>query len=192
MEKHDKYPILEFKNSAAFEKWISKNYEVADGLWLKFAKANTGVITVTYAEAVDVALCYGWIDGMAKRLDDVYYLQKFTPRRERSIWSEINKKKVAALIRSKRMHESGLAAVREAKRNGRWSTAYGSSKTIKVPKDFQEALKKSPKALAFFKTLNSTNRFAMLFRLSQLKREETKQKRIAEYVKMLEEGKKLH
>jgi uncharacterized protein YdeI (YjbR/CyaY-like superfamily) len=190
--KHDKYPVLEFDSQNGFERWLKANHDQAEGIWLKMAKAKTGITTVTYPQAVEVALCFGWIDGLARKLDEVYYVQKFTPRRAGSIWSDINKKKVAILTKEGRMHEAGLAAIREAKKNGRWQSSYASPATIKVPPELQAALKKNKKANEFFQKIDSTNRYAILFRLSQVKREETKKKKIAEYVKMLEEGRTIH
>jgi uncharacterized protein YdeI (YjbR/CyaY-like superfamily) len=190
--KHDNYPVLEFGNAGVFEKWLEKNHSTSEGIWLKMAKAKTGVTTVTYPEAVEISLCYGWIDGLARRVDDVYYVQKFTPRRPRSIWSEINRKKVALLIESGRMRPAGLAAIEEAKRNGRWDSAYASPKNIVVPEDFQVALNKVRKASAFFRKLDSQNRYAILFRLAQIKREDTRKRKIDEYVKMLAEGRKIY
>jgi uncharacterized protein YdeI (YjbR/CyaY-like superfamily) len=190
--KHDKYPVMDFDSQNEFERWLSENHDRAEGIWLKMAKAKTGVTTVTYQQAVEVALCFGWIDGLARKLDEVYYVQKFTPRRARSIWSDINKKKVAVLIKEGRMREAGLAAIREAKKNGRWQNSYASAATIKVPPELLSALKKNKKAYEFFEKLDRTNRYAILFRLSQVKLEGTKKKKIAEYVKMLEEGRTIH
>jgi uncharacterized protein YdeI (YjbR/CyaY-like superfamily) len=187
--KHDSYPVLEFEDSKALESWLKKNHTSAEGVWLKMAKAKAGIKTVNYPEAVEVALCYGWIDGLARRIDDNYYVQKFTPRRPNSLWSVINKKKVAALIKSGRMQAAGLAAIQEAKKNGRWKSAYESPAKIKVPADLQEALNQNKAAKLFFETLTGTNRYALLFRLSNVKREETRKKKIVEYLKMLEEGK---
>ena len=190
--KHDNYPVVEFDSASAFEKWLAKNHDASDGVWLKMAKAGSGVKTVVYKEAVEVALCYGWIDGLARRIDDNFYVQKFTPRRERSIWSEINKKKVASLIKAGKMQPAGLAAIEQAKKNGRWAAAYASPASIKVPADFKTELDKNAAAKAFFSKLSGANRYAILFRLANVKREETKKKKIAEFVKMLEDGKTIH
>ena len=121
--KHDSYPVIEFKNAGAFEKWLSKNHDKAAGVWAKVAKSKSGITTVTTAEALDVALCYGWIDGLRRGLDDNYFIQKYTPRTPKSIWSLINKNKVAALIKAGRMQPAGFAVIEEAKTNGRWAAA---------------------------------------------------------------------
>ena len=184
--KHDTYPVLEFKDSDAFETWLNKNHASADGIWLKLAKKDSGVSSVNYAEAVDVALCYGWIDGLARRVDEKFYVQKFTPRRSNSIWSVINKKKVAALIKAGKMQPAGIAAIKEAKKNGRWERAYASPSAAKMPKEFEDALKKNTEAKKFFAKLNATNRYALVHRLSNVKKEETKKKKIEQFVAMLE------
>lgn len=184
--KHDNYPVIVFKTGAAFEKWLAKNHAKAEGVWVKIAKASAGIKTIAYPEVLDIALCYGWIDGLRRGLDEHYFVQKFTPRRPNSIWSYINKKKVAALIKAGKMKLAGKAAIAEAKKNGRWNSAYASQKNIKIPTELKEALDQHPEAKVFFGRLNSQNRFAILFRLSQVKREETKMKKIAEYVAMLE------
>jgi uncharacterized protein YdeI (YjbR/CyaY-like superfamily) len=119
--KHDTYPIRKFRNSEAFEKWLGKNHGKSEGIWLKIAKVSSGVASITHAEALEVGLCYGWIDGLRRRLDDDYFLQKYTPRRSNSNWSAINKRKVAALVRSGKMRAAGRAAIELAKRNGRWT-----------------------------------------------------------------------
>ena len=182
---HDNYPVKSFKNAAAFESWLEKNHKKADGLWLKVAKAKSGIVSISFPDALDLALCYGWIDGLRRGLDEDYYVQKFTPRRAKSVWSVINKNKVAQLIKDGRMKASGLAAIEEAKKNGQWDNAYHSPANISIPDDLQNALDKNKKAKAFFEKLNAQNRYAILYRIHQVKREETKTKKIAEYVKML-------
>lgn len=189
---HDDYPVKSFKTASAFEDWLNKHHKKADGLWLKIAKANTGISSVAFPEALDIALCYGWIDGMRRGLDEQFYVQKFTPRREKSVWSVINKNKVAQLIKDGRMREAGHAAIEEAKKNGRWDNAYHSPANAQLPEDFQKALDKNKKAKAFFAKLTSQNRFAIIYRLHQVKRDETKKKKIAEYIRMLEEGKTIY
>jgi uncharacterized protein YdeI (YjbR/CyaY-like superfamily) len=150
------------------------------------AKANTGIASVKYPDVLDIALCYGWIDGTRRGFDENYFLQKFTPRRSKSVWSAINIKKVAKLISEGRMKDAGLAAIDEAKKNGQWDKAYQSQANIKVPEALQKALDKNKKAKAFFARLSSQNRYSILYRLHQVKREETRMKKIGEYVKMLE------
>jgi uncharacterized protein YdeI (YjbR/CyaY-like superfamily) len=184
--KHDGYPILEFENKKSFEKWLAKNHAKEEGVWLKISKSKSGIKSVNHNEALEVALCYGWIDGQRNGLDENYFMQKFTPRRGKSIWSVINKQKVTKLIKEGNMKPAGLAAINEAKKNGRWDSAYESQSAITIPADLQKALDEHPKAKAFFATLNSQNRYSILFRLKQLKREETKKKRIGEYIVMLE------
>ncbi|MBL7698675.1 MAG: YdeI/OmpD-associated family protein [Chitinophagaceae bacterium] len=184
--KHDEYPVKEFKTAKAYETWLLKNHAKEDGVWLKMAKAKSGIKTITYSEAVEVSLCFGWIDGMSKGLDEIYFTQKFTPRRPNSKWSVINKGKVADLIKQGRMQPPGLAAIEEAKKNGQWDNAYLSSSKITVPDDLQEALDKNKKAKDFFSKLSSQNRYAILYRLQQVKREETKKKKIEQFVAMLE------
>ena len=189
---HDNYPVKSFKNAASFESWLEKNHKKEDGLWLKVAKAKSGIVSIKFPDALDLALCYGWIDGLRRGLDEDYYVQKFTPRRAKSVWSVINKNKVAQLIKDGRMKASGLAAIEEAKKNGQWDKAYHSPANISIPDDLQKALDKNKKAKAFFEKLNAQNRYAILYRIHQVKREETKSKKIAEYVKMLEAKKTIY
>lgn len=190
--KHDNYPVMEFKNSAAFEKWLAKNHTKEDGVWLKIAKAKTGITTITQPEALDVVLCYGWIDGLRRGLDDNYFLQKYTPRTAKSTWSVINKKKVAALIKAGRMQPAGITAIEAAKKDGRWANAYESQKNMTVPADFQKKLNANKKAKAFFEKLNSQNRFAILFRIHQAKKIETRAKKIETFITMLERNEAIY
>jgi uncharacterized protein YdeI (YjbR/CyaY-like superfamily) len=184
-------PTLPFKNQRAFAAWLKKNHARAPGLWLKLAKKGFRP-SVTYAEAVEEALCYGWIDGQGKRFDDAWWLQKFTPRTARSIWSKINRDKAQELIRAGRVQPAGLAAIEAAKQNGRWDAAYDSQRTASVPADFQAELDSHPKAQAFFATFNSANRYAITFRLQNAKKAETRARRIEQFIDMLEKGEKLH
>ena len=181
-------PILPFESKKKFSDWLAKNHDKSAGLWLKIAKKATGISTVTYAEALDVALCYGWIDGQKGSFDEQYFLQKFTPRRAKSIWSKINVEKVAGLIASGEMKPSGLKAVEAAKQDGRWDAAYSSQKNIVVPADFQSALEKNKKAKAFFETLTGAKRYSFLFRIETAKKAETREKRIGQFVQMLAKG----
>ena len=189
---HDAYPVKSFRSAEAFEAWLAKNHKKADGLWLKIAKAKSGIKSIAFPDALDIALCYGWIDGLRRGLDDDYYVQKFTPRRAKSIWSVINKNKVAQLSKAGRMKEAGLAAIEEAKKNGQWNKAYHSQANITVPEELQKALDKNKNAKQFFERLSSRNRYALLFRIHQAKREETKMKKIAEFIKMLESNKTIY
>ncbi len=159
---------------------------------MKLAKKDSENPSVTYEEALDVALCYGWIDGQKKGFDDKYWLQKFTPRGSKSIWSKINTEKVERLIANGEMKAAGVKAIEAAKQDGRWDKAYASQKNISVPEDFQAVLDKNKKAKAFFKTLNSVNRYAILFRIHNAKKSETRARKIQEFVEMLERNEKIY
>ena len=185
-------PILLFKTQQDWETWLEKNHASSSGLWLRIARKSADFSSASYDEALDVALCYGWIDGQKDSYDESSWLQKFTPRGPRSIWSRRNRERVEALTKSRRMKPSGLEAVEQAKVNGRWESAYDSQKTAGLPKDFKYELEKSAKAKAFFGTLNSVNRYAILFRIQTAKKAETRAKRIRQFVEMLERHEKLH
>ena len=185
-------PVRLFKDAAAWEAWLSKQHDKSSGLWLRIAKAASSVKSVSYAEALDVALCYGWIDGQKKTFDDSTWLQKFTPRGKRSVWSKINREKVQRLVESGRMQPPGLDAVDRAKANGQWDAAYDSHRTATVPEDLQRALDAHPKAKAFFATLSSANRYAILYRIQAVKRAETRAKKIEQFVAMLERHEVIH
>jgi uncharacterized protein YdeI (YjbR/CyaY-like superfamily) len=180
--------ILPFESKKKFAEWLAKQYDKSAGLWLKLAKKGTGILSVTYDEAVDVALCYGWIDGQKGSFDDKYWLQKFTPRGAKSIWSKINTQKAERLIASGEMKPAGLKAIEAAKQDGRWDAAYEGQRTISVPEDFQSALNKNKKAKAFFETLTGSRRYSFLFRIETAKKAETREKRIRQFVEMLEKG----
>lgn len=181
-----------FQNAKAFEAWLKKNHAKSDGLWLKIAKRGAAEPSVTYAEAVDIALCWGWIDGQKKSLDDQHFLQRFTPRRARSMWSKINVQKVAVLIEVGRMQQPGHAQVEAAKADGRWARAYEGAKTSTVPDDLVAALAANPPAKAFFATLNASNRYAVLWRIQTAVKSETRAKRIVQLVDMLARGETVH
>jgi uncharacterized protein YdeI (YjbR/CyaY-like superfamily) len=181
-----------FKNAKAFEAWLKKHHATSDGLWLQIAKKGADEPSVTYPEAVEVALCWGWIDGQKKGLDDQHFLQRFTPRRARSIWSKINVDKVAALIEAGRMQPSGHAQIESAKADGRWAQAYDGAKTSAMPEDLLAALDASPEAKAFFATVNASNRYAVLWRVQTAVKPETRAKRIAQLVDMLARGEVIH
>ena len=168
-----------------------ENGPESNGIWLKFARKTSGIRSVVYAEALEVALSHGWIDGQTKRLDDHHYLQRFTPRRARSRWSKINRGKAEKLIAEGRMRPGGLAEVERARADGRWDEAYDSATTATVPDDFAEALAARPEALRFFESLGNTRRYSFLYRIRDAKRPETRAKRIVEYVELLAEGKTL-
>ena len=188
MTKSTELPILPFETKKKFTDWLAKQYDKSAGVWLKLAKKGTGIPSVTYQEALDVALCYGWIDGQKGSFDEKYFLQKFTPRRPKSIWSKINVEKVERLIASGEMKPSGLNAVEAAKQDGRWAAAYASQKNISVPEDFQSALRKNTQARTFFESLTSAKRYSFLFRIETAKKAETREKRISQFVDMLERG----
>ena len=184
-------PVLFFATQADLESWMDEHGEESDGIWLKFAKKDSGIESVVYAQAVAVALSYGWIDGQAKRLDDHHYLQRFTPRRSRSKWSKINREKAERLIAEGRMRPAGLREVERAKQDGRWDEAYDSPTTATVPDDFQAALDAEPAAAEFFSSLGSTKRYSFLYRIADAKRPETRAKRIAQFVELLARGETL-
>jgi len=184
-------PVLFFATPAKLEAWIDEHGEDSDGIWLKFAKKDSGIESVVYAEAVEIALSYGWIDGQAKRHDDHHYLQRFTPRRSRSKWSKINREKAERLMAEGRMRPAGLREVERAKEDGRWDEAYDSPSTATVPEDFRAALDAEPAAAEFFASLGSTRRYSFLYRIADAKRPETRAKRIAEYVELLARGETL-
>jgi len=184
-------PILSFATPDELGAWLNEHAEESDGIWLKFAKKASGIPSVVYADAVEIALCHGWIDGQAKRLDDDHYVQRFTPRRARSKWSKINRQKAERLIAEGRMRLGGLREVERAKQDGRWDVAYDSPTTATVPEDFKRALAAEPAARDFFERLGSSERYSFLYRIEDAKRPETRAKRIAEYVALLREGKTL-
>lgn len=181
-----------FKNAKAFETWLKKHHASSDGLWLQIAKRGAHESSVTYAEAVEIALCWGWIDGQKKSLDDQHFLQRFTPRRARSVWSKVNVEKVAALIAAGRMQAPGLAQVEAAKADGRWARAYDGARTSVVPEDLLAALDALPQAKAFFATINASNRYAVLWRIQTAVKPETRARRIAQLVAMLARGETVH
>ena len=174
-------PSLPFTSKKLWANWLAKQHSKSSGVWLKLAKKGSEIPSVTYDEALEVALCYGWIDGQKKGLDEKYWLQKFTPRGPKSIWSKINTGKAEKLIKSGEMKPAGLNAIEAAKKDGRWDAAYESQKNISIPDDFQSALDENPKAKAFFATLNSVNRYAILFRIHNAKRAETRTRRIRQF-----------
>src|SRR4051812_21629612 len=184
--------MIAFASEAEWRRWLGKQHAVSPGVWLKIAKKNADITTVTYDEAIEVALCYGWIDGQKKSYDDTHWLQRFTPRRPRSRWSQINRDKAERLIATKKMKAAGREEVDRAKADGRWDAAYAGSRTMTIPDDLQQALACNKKAMSFFTTLDSANRYAILYRVQDAKRPETRAKRIATFVQMLSEGKKLH
>lgn len=184
-------PVKLFKSQAGFEKWLSKYAGSAAGLWLRLAKKSSTLESLTYAEAVESALCFGWIDGQKKSYDADSWLQRFTPRTPKSIWSKINRTKALELIESGRMSDTGLAAIEIAKQNGNWERAYDSHSTAVASPDFQAALDANPRAKAFYETLGSQSRYSFLFRIQTAVKPETRKKRIDKFVGMLARHEKL-
>jgi uncharacterized protein YdeI (YjbR/CyaY-like superfamily) len=185
------YPIVFLKSPIDWEEYLVKKH-TTDGVWLKFAKKNSGVSSVTYDEVLEVALMFGWIDGQSKSFDDTFWLQKFTPRRKNSMWSKRNCEIAERLISSGRMQPSGLKQVEEAKKDRRWDRAYDSPENMVVPEDFLDQLSRNKKALAFFKTLNKTNTYTIAWRLQTAKKPETRAKRMKELLSLMANEQKLH
>ena len=185
-------PIQHFANKKKWTDWLAKQHDKSAGIWLKLAKKDSGIASVTYDEALESALCYGWIDGQKKGFDDIYWLQKFTPRGPKSIWSKINTEKAERLIASGEMKPAGRKAIEAAKQDGRWDAAYASQKNISVPEDFQAALDKNKIAKDFFATLKSAERYSFLFRIQTAKKAETRARRIQQFIEMLEKNEKFH
>ena len=192
MSGHEDLPVVLFPSQEAWEAWLSQQSMVSEGLWVKLAKKGSGIDSVTYAEAVEVALCYGWIDGQARRFDDDYYLQRFTPRRARSKWSKINRDKAERLFESGAMKASGMSEVERARADGRWEAAYDPPSQATVPDDLRVELEKNDRARRFFEGLDATNRYAILHRIQDAKRPETRLRRIEKFVAMLNRGEKIY
>lgn len=184
--------IRSFRNQNDWEKWLGRNHGASDGLWLRLAKKGTRTPSLTYGEALESALCYGWIDAQKRADSRDAFLQRFTPRRPRSIWSKINREKVSGLITNGKMRQPGLEEVKRAQADGRWDAAYDSPSTATVPDDFQKALNRNPEAKRFFATLSATNRYAILWRLQTAKKPETRARRIGLFIQMLEKGETFH
>ncbi len=191
-ENKKEAPTKSFATASAWEKWLAANYEKSEGIWLRIYKKDSGKKTVTYAEALDEALCYGWIDGQKKKFDDESWIQKFTPRRARSIWSKRNIAHIERLTKEKRMKAGGLKAFEEAKKDGRIAAAYDSPANSTPPEDLLNLLEKNKKAKAFFETLNKANKFAITWRLQTAKKPETREKRMKIILEMLDKGEKFH
>lgn len=192
MDNTKDIPILSFSTQTDWHQWLDKNHTNENGLWLRIYKKQSKVQTVSYAEALDEALCYGWIDGQKKKYDEHSYLQKFTPRRKNSLWSKRNVEYITRLIEAERMQPSGLKEVEDAQADGRWEKAYDSPSKMETPDDLLKELAKNKKAETFFKTLNKTNTYAINWRLQTAKKPETRQRRMQKILKMLEKGKKFY
>jgi uncharacterized protein YdeI (YjbR/CyaY-like superfamily) len=185
-------PVVEFEKPSHWEDWLERNHATSTGVWLRLAKKGSGLPSVSYDEALETALCFGWIDGQKKSHDDKAWLQKFTPRGPRSIWSKVNREKIEKLAAAGRMRPAGLQAVERARQNGQWEAAYDAQSRSTVPPDLQAELDKNGDAKDFFATLNSQNRYAILFRIQTAKKAETRAKRIHDFVAMLKRKEKLH
>ena len=191
MSADDGLPRIAFATAAEWEEWLDANHD-SDGVWVEIAKKGTGIESVRYPEVLESALCFGWIDGRREPLDDRRFLQRFTPRRPRSKWSRINREKVERLMADGRMRPAGHAEVERAKADGRWEAAYEGQRNSRVPDDLQRELDALPEAMAFFDGLNSQNRYAILYRLQDAKRPETRERRLRKFVAMLEAGEKIY
>ncbi|CAN5625002.1 YdeI/OmpD-associated family protein [soil metagenome] len=185
-------PILSFTTIKELNSWLAKNKKSSLGIWMRLFKKNSEVKTITYSEALDAALCYGWIDGQKKPYDTESWLQKFTPRRPKSIWSKRNREHIDRLERSGKMKAAGIKQVEAAKADGRWEQAYDSSSNMVVPADFLKELAKNKKSEAFFKALNKTNTYSIVWRLQTAKKPETREKRMKVIIEMLTKGEKFH
>lgn len=181
-----------FEDQETWFSWLRKNHVTSSGVWLRIAKKGANVRSVSYLQAVDAALCFGWIDGQKKSDDESYWLQRFTPRSGKSIWSKINREKATRLIELGQMNATGLREVERAKRDGRWDGAYDSPSGATIPADFQAVLNKIPRAKAFFATLDSRNRYALLFRIQTAKKAETRARRIKQFAEMLSQQQKIY
>ena len=185
-------PVLAFGSAHAWQAWLESEHARSGGVWLKLAKKSASQPTVSYADALDVALSFGWIDGQKRALDEDYWLQRFTPRKPGSRWSRINTEKAESLISAGRMQRAGLREVEQAKSDGRWDQAYSGQRTITIPDDLRLALAANPQAAEFFATISSVNRYAILYRIGTVKRPETRARKIAQYVEMLAEHRTVH
>jgi uncharacterized protein YdeI (YjbR/CyaY-like superfamily) len=192
MASADEYPILLFSDEAAWREWLDHHHESERGVWLRLAKTTSRLQSVTYDEALDVALCYGWIDGQKEKYDEASWLQKFTPRGKKSMWSKRNREHGERLIAAGQMQPAGYAAIEAAKADGRWDRAYDSPASASVPDDFRAALAKHPEAEAFFEKLKGANRYAILYRIQTAVKPETRARRIAKFVAMLERGETIY
>jgi uncharacterized protein YdeI (YjbR/CyaY-like superfamily) len=188
----EELPILEFKTLAAWEKWLLKNHDTSPGVWMRVYKKGSGIKSIEIKDALDGALCFGWIDGQRNSYDEVSYLQKYTQRRKKSIWSKVNRENVARLIEAGKIQAAGHAQIEAAKADGRWDDAYDSVRNMETPEDFMKELRKDKKALAFYETLNSQNRYAIGFRLQTAKKPETRERRLKQFIEMMKNGEKFH
>lgn len=185
-------PILEFTDKKKFHDWLKKNSKISRGIWLKISKKNSGIQSVSYEGALDEALCFGWVDSQKKPMNDNFWLQRFTPRKKSSIWSDKNRNRALELLEKGSMHTPGLAAIEEAKKSGNWDRAYKSQSKIQVPPEFQAMLDKNQEAANFFASLDSVNRYAVLFRIQKQKTGKNRLRKMEEFLKMLLEKNKIY
>jgi uncharacterized protein YdeI (YjbR/CyaY-like superfamily) len=188
----DGVPVVSFASAGEWEEWLEEHHAGSPGLWIKIAKQGSGIDSVRYPEVLESALCFGWIDGRREALDERFFLQRFTPRRPRSKWSKINREKAERLLAEGRMRPAGLAEVKRAKADGQWDAAYESQRRMPVPDDLQRELDARPNAKAFFSQLNGQNRYSILYRLHDAKKPETRARRLAKFVAMLEAGETIY
>jgi len=188
----DDLPVLLFASKGELEAWLEENHADSEGLWMKIAKKGSGAESVDYGEALELALCFGWIDSQKRSFDEAFFLQRFTPRRPRGKWSQINRAKAEELIAAGAMRPAGLAEVEAARADGRWDAAYAGQRTATVPGDLKRELDRNKAAREFFATLDGANRYAILYRLQEAKKPETRERRLLEFVAMLERGEKIH
>jgi uncharacterized protein YdeI (YjbR/CyaY-like superfamily) len=192
LNKEKEIPVIQFPDLTELKKWLDENHDKSPGFLLKIGKGDHKGKTVTYAEALEPALCYGWIDGQKLPLNEKFWLQKFTPRKKNSIWSKMNRERAEKLIKAGKMKPAGLSVIEEAKKNGQWEKAYDGQSSMAVPDDFKKALMKDKKANRFFESLNRVNRYAILFRIHSAKKEETRKARIKKFITMLHNEEKIH
>jgi uncharacterized protein YdeI (YjbR/CyaY-like superfamily) len=185
-------PVLTFASVADWQRWLSENHSDTPAAWLRLFKKASGKQSITYDEALDTALCFGWIDGLKRSYDSESFIQRFTPRKPKSVWSKRNREHIERLIASERMQPAGLAQVERAKADGRWERAYDGQRDMTVPEDFLIAISKNKKALAFYESLSKANKYAIAWRLQTAKRPETREKRLRAFVQMMRDGKKFH
>jgi len=192
MEERAGLPVIAFADLATFEAWLAAQGAGSPGVWVKLAKAGSGQVTISKAEAIDAALCFGWIDGQLDKYDEAYWLVRFTPRKPRSKWSQVNRTRALELLAAGRMQPGGLAQIEAAQTDGRWDAAYAPASQASVPADLQAALDASPRAAAFFATLSGANRYAILYRIGAVKKPETRARKIANFIEMLERHETVH
>jgi len=185
-------PVIHFESAADLNEWLDKNHKESSGIWLRIFKKNSGVLSVNYDQALDEALCFGWIDGQVKTYDDQSYIQRFTPRRSRSIWSKRNIEHISRLTNEGRMRPAGMKEAEAAKADGRWENSYDSPSNMTIPEDFMNELSKDQATAEFFNKLNKTNKYAIAWRLQTAKKPETRAKRMKAIIEMLSKGKKFH